>query len=94
LQVRGDEESVALARRLDREAGALAALGTNQAELLAGAERAAALTPVLRVAGVLDGELEAMLDAAARGLRAAISAQTAAGYSARIAALDRRLDGD
>jgi glutamate formiminotransferase / 5-formyltetrahydrofolate cyclo-ligase len=94
LKVRGDEESLALAGRLDRETGALAALGAGQADLLVGAERAAALTPVLRVAGVLDGELEAMLDAAARGLRAAVSAETADAYSARIAALDRRLDGD
>jgi len=91
---RGDEESLALARRLDRETEALAALGAGQAELLVGAERAAALTPVLRVAGVLDGELAAMLDAAARGLRAALHAETAAVYSARVAALDRRLDGD
>jgi glutamate formiminotransferase len=94
LQERGDEESLALARRLDRETGALAALGASQAELLVGAERAAALTPVLRVAGVLDGELEAMLEAAARGLRAAISEETAEAYAPRIAVLDRRLDPD
>jgi glutamate formiminotransferase / 5-formyltetrahydrofolate cyclo-ligase len=92
LKDRGDEESLALARRLDRETGALASLAAGQVDLLVGAERAAALTPVLRVAGVLDEELEAMLDAAARGLRAAISAKTADAYSARIAALDRRLD--
>ena len=90
----GDEESLALALRLNRESHALAALEAAQGDLLVGAERAAALTPVLRVAGVLDAELEAMLDAAARGLRAAISAGTAAAYSARIAALDRRLDPD
>jgi glutamate formiminotransferase len=94
LKERGDEESSALAARLDRETGALAALGAGQVELLVGAERAAALTPVLRVAGVLDGELEAMLDAAARGLRDAVTAETARAYSARIAALDRRLDPD
>jgi glutamate formiminotransferase len=94
LKERADEESLALAGRLDREAGALAALGAGQADLLGGAERAAALAPVLRVAGVLDGELEAMLDAAARGLRAAIRSETAEAYSARITALDRRLDGD
>jgi glutamate formiminotransferase len=92
LKERGDEESLALATRLDRETGELAALGAGQADLLVGAERAAALTPVLRVAGALDGELEAMLDAAARGLRDSISAETAKAYSARIAALDRRLD--
>jgi glutamate formiminotransferase / 5-formyltetrahydrofolate cyclo-ligase len=94
LKERRDEEAVALARRLDREVAALAVVGTDQAELLIGAERAAALAPVLRVAGVLDEELAAMLDVAARGLRAAISADTAAAYSARVAALDRRLDGD
>jgi glutamate formiminotransferase len=94
LKERGDEESVALARRLDRETEALAALTAGQEELLVGAERAAALSPVLRVAGLLDGELAAMLDAAARGLRSAIDAETAVEYAARIAALDRRLDGD
>jgi glutamate formiminotransferase len=94
LKERGDEEGLALARRLDRETEALGALGAGQAELLVGAERAAALAPVLRVAGVLDFELEAMLDAAATGLRAAISLETAAAYSARVAALDRRLGGD
>jgi Formiminotransferase domain, N-terminal subdomain len=94
LKERKDEESLALARRLDRETEALAALGAGQAELLVGAERAAALTAVLRVAGVLDRELNAMLDAAARGLRAALNVETAATFSARIAALDRRLGGD
>jgi glutamate formiminotransferase / 5-formyltetrahydrofolate cyclo-ligase len=87
----GDEEGIALARRLVREADALAALGIDQAELLVGAERAAALGPVLRAAGVLDGELEAMVGAAARGLRAAITPETAAAYSARVSALDHRL---
>jgi hypothetical protein len=93
LRERHDEESLALARRLDREAEALAALGAGQPDLLVGGERTAALAPVLRVAGVLDRELEAMLGAAARGLRAAISAEAAAAYPARIAALDRRLGG-
>jgi glutamate formiminotransferase / 5-formyltetrahydrofolate cyclo-ligase len=93
LTNRSDEESLALARRLEGEAEALAAMSVDQVELLVGAERTAALTPVLRVAGVLDSELEAMLGAAARGLRAAIAAETAAAYSARVAALDRRLGG-
>ena len=88
----GNEEGLALARRLEREADALAALGIDQAELLVGAERAAALAPVLRAAGVLDGELEAMVGAASRGFRAAISPETAAAHSARVAALDRRLE--
>ncbi|MHB8611037.1 MAG: glutamate formimidoyltransferase [Candidatus Dormibacteraceae bacterium] len=89
----GNEEGLALARRLEGEAKALAALGIQQGELLVGAERAAALTPVLRAAGFLDAELEAMVGAASRGLRAAISSETAAAYSARLTALDRRLAG-
>jgi len=52
----GDEEHLALAVRLEREADGLAALGVDQQEILAGAERAAALTPVLRMAKVLDAE--------------------------------------
>jgi len=87
----GDEEHLALAVRLEREAEGLAALGVDQQVLLAGAERAAALVPVLRVAQVMDGELEAMLGAAARGLRAAISPGTEAANAARVAALDARL---
>ncbi|HEY8796742.1 MAG TPA: glutamate formiminotransferase [Candidatus Dormibacteraeota bacterium] len=88
---RGDDEHVALARRLRREADGLADLGVDQDALLAGAERAAALIPVLKVAGVLDSELDAMLGAAADGLRAAVTPETASTYSARVAALDRRL---
>jgi glutamate formiminotransferase len=87
----GTEEAVALARRLEKEAEKLAALGVDQLDLLAAAESAAALVPVLRVAKVLDGELEAMLGAAARGLRAAISPATQSAFSARIHALEARL---
>ena len=87
----GDNEHVALARRLRREAEGLATLGTDQADLLGGAERAAALVPVLKVAGALDGELEAMLGAAARGLREAVTDETRSVYAARFAALDQRL---
>jgi glutamate formiminotransferase len=90
---KGDAEHTALALRLEREAESLAGLGVDQRELLAGAERAAALVPVLRVAKVLDREVEAMLGAAARGLRASISPSTQATYQARVAALDRRLAG-
>jgi glutamate formiminotransferase / 5-formyltetrahydrofolate cyclo-ligase len=90
---KGGAEHTALALRLEREAESLAGLGVDQRDLLAGAERAAALVPVLGVAKVLDGELEAMLGAAARGLRAAISPSTRASYGARVAALDRRLAG-
>ena len=89
---RGDEEHLALAVRLRREDSGLAALGIGQDELLAGAERAAALVPVLRVAGVLDEELESMLVAAASGLREAIDSTTRAANAARLAALDRRLE--
>jgi glutamate formiminotransferase len=88
---RRDNEHVALARRLRREADGLADLGVDQDALLGGSERAAALIPVLKVAGVLDSELDAMLGAAADGLRAAVTPETASTYSARVAALDRRL---
>lgn len=88
---RGDDEHVALARRLRREADGLAALGTDQVDVLGGAERAAALVPVLKAAGVLDGEVAAMLVAAARGLREAVGEETRSAYPARFAALDRRL---
>jgi glutamate formiminotransferase len=89
---RGGDEHLALATKLLREADGLAALGVDQADLLAGAERAAALVHVLRAGGVLERELEAMLLDAARGLRAAITAETQAAYLARFAALEGRLD--
>jgi glutamate formiminotransferase len=88
---RGGEEQVALAGRLRKEAEGLASIGIDQDEILAGAERAAALVPVLRTARVLDGELDAMLGAAAAGLRDAITRETRSAYPARLAALDRRL---
>jgi glutamate formiminotransferase len=91
-QERGGDEHHALAVRLLREAESLAALGVDQADLLAGAERAAALVHVLRAAGVFEPELDAMLLDAARGLRAAITLGTQAAYAARFAALERRLD--
>jgi hypothetical protein len=81
-----------MARRLRHEAESLAGLGVDQAELLGGAERAGALIPVLRAAGVLDGELQALLRAAAAGFREAITHETRAAYGARLTALDRRLD--
>ena len=88
---KGDQEHVALGARLEHEADQLAALAVDQQSLLAGAERAAALVPVLRAAQILDRELELVLDAAARGMRAAVSHDTAAAYTKRVAALDRRL---
>jgi len=87
----GGEEHVALAGRLRQEADGLAALGIDQGEILAGAERAAALVPVLRAAGVLDGELHAMLVAAASGLREAITDETCSAHAIRLAAIDKRL---
>jgi glutamate formiminotransferase / 5-formyltetrahydrofolate cyclo-ligase len=90
-QALSDDEHAALAARLEREAVGLAGLGTGQEDLLAGAERAAALVPVLRAAGIREDELEAMLGVAAGGLRAALSSSTEKAYGARVAALDRRL---
>ena len=87
----GGEEHLALAGRLRREAEGLAALGIDQGAILGGAERAAALVPVLRTAGVLDGELQAMLGVAASGFREAITGETLSTYAVRLAALDRRL---
>jgi glutamate formiminotransferase len=88
---RGGEEHLALSRRLANEAVSLAGLGIDQVELLGGAERSAALVPVLAAAGVLDLELRAMLAAAAGGLRNALAPETISAHVARIAALDRRL---
>ena len=87
----GDEEHVALAGRLRKEADELAALPAEQDAILAGAERAAALIPVLRAAGVLDDEREALLKIAARGLGAAVWPATRAIYRARFEALNARI---
>jgi glutamate formiminotransferase len=89
---RGGEEHLAMARRLRHEAESLAGLGVDQAELLGGAERAAALVPVLAAAGVLDPELRAMLRAAAAGFRDGLTHGTRAAYAARFAALEPRVD--
>ncbi len=90
-QERGGQELSALARKLEAEAESLAALAVSQEELLAGAERCAALPPVLQAAGLLDGELQAMAHLAARGLREAVSEPTRTKYSERLAALELRL---
>ncbi|MGH7764996.1 MAG: hypothetical protein ACREOM_11355, partial [Candidatus Dormibacteraceae bacterium] len=87
----GSSELKALAVRLWREAEGMFRLGFDQDSLLAGAERAAALIPVLHAAGIRDPELDAMLGAAARGLRAAITVGTEAAHRARMNALDARL---
>ena len=87
----GDAEHIKLAGRLEREADSIARMGIGQGELLGGAERAAALVPVLKAAGVLGSELESMLDIAARGLRTALHPETLKRHAARTDALDRRL---
>lgn len=68
---RGDDDNVALAGRLEREAADLARTGIDHDALVVGAERAAALVPVLSAADVLSDEMRTMLDIAARGLHAA-----------------------
>lgn len=88
---RGGDELTALAARMRREAGQMAALAADQDAILGGAERAAAMVRVLHAADIEDGELDAMLDAAARGLRRAVAPATESIYRARIDALDVRL---
>ena len=88
---RGGEEHVALAARLRREADELARLAADQDAVLGGAERTAALGRVLEAAGVVDDELGAMLNVAARGFRTAVTPATEGIYRDRIAALDARL---
>jgi glutamate formiminotransferase len=87
----GGEEAAALAARLQREASELADLDGGQASLLAGGERCAALGLVLKAAGVLDTELEALAQVAARGFRDALDPTTVSSFQARVQALDRRL---
>ena len=87
----GGDEHQRLAARIAREAEAMAGLPAAQDDVLAGAERAAALVPVIRAAGLDEPELESMFEAAARGLRAALSDATVALYRARVDALDLRL---
>ena len=88
---RGGEEHVALAGRLRQEAKELARLPADQDAVLGGAERAAALIPVLDAARVGDAEVAAMLEVAAQGFRSAVTATTQSVYRARIEALDDRL---
>jgi glutamate formiminotransferase len=87
----GDEEHVALGRRLESEAASLAALGVGQEELLAGSERAAAIAPVLSAARVLDPELQAMTWVGALGLFRAVAPATREAHAKRSAALEQRL---
>jgi len=90
-RMQGGQELRALSRKLEAEAQSLEALGASQEELLSGAERCAALPPVLQAAGLLDGELQSMAHLAARGLREAVSEPTRSKYSERLSALERRL---
>ena len=87
----GGDELAALGQRLATEAESLSALHSSQEELLTGAERCAALAPVLQAAVLLDAELQSMAQLAARGLRDALSEATRLRYAARMAALDQRL---
>jgi glutamate formiminotransferase len=87
----GDNEHQKLASRLAAEADGLGSTGTDQGELLVAAERTAALVPVLRAAGVLEDELESMLEIAARGIRPALHPETLRRHAERVHALDRRL---
>ena len=87
----GDHEHRALATRLRAVSGDLMRLEVDQDAILAAAEQCAALIPVLRAGRILDDELQALLDAAARGLRRAVNEATAALYRARVDALDARL---
>jgi len=93
VELTSDEEHQRLAAKLGLEADALATLGPDQTELLVGAERAAALIPVLRAAGISEPTLESMLRVGARRLRDSLTAFTATGNAARVEALDRRLAG-
>lgn len=88
-----DDEHRRLAGRLEQTAADLAGVGADQGEMLKSAEQAAALLEVLRAAGVLSVELEAMLTTAAEGLRGALDQETLSRDSPRIRALDRRLAG-
>jgi glutamate formiminotransferase len=85
------EEHFALADRLEAEADSLHALRAGQDEILAAAERSAALMRVLSAAGVDDLELEAMLRIAAEGFRDAISDATESLYGVRVQAVERSL---
>jgi glutamate formiminotransferase len=90
---RADDEHTALAARLREEARSLGLLGIEQSALLGGAERCAALIPVMRVAGVIDAELREIARLGARGLFEAINRETRAEFPERMVALERRLGG-
>jgi hypothetical protein len=82
---------VLLAGRLEAAAAGLAATGAGQEDLLGAAEAAAALPRVLAAGGVADPEAGALLDAAARGLRAALAGATVTAHRDRVRLLDNWL---
>jgi hypothetical protein len=88
---RGGEELALLAGRLRAEGAALGGLGADQDAVLGGAERAAALVRLLRPARLATAGREALLLAAARGLRAAVVPATAARHPRRVELLDHWL---
>jgi len=90
-RARGGEEMERLAQRLVAAAAGLAATATGQDDLLAAAEAAAALPRVLGAARVQEPEAVAMLDLAARGLRAALHPETLRRRRERVRLLDRGL---
>jgi glutamate formiminotransferase / 5-formyltetrahydrofolate cyclo-ligase len=88
---RGGEEMARLAHRLEAAAAGLAATGAGQDDLLAAAEAAAALPRVLGAGKLDEPEAVAMLNLAARGLRAALSTHTVHARQERVLLLDRWL---
>ncbi len=91
---RPGEEMARMAERLAAEARSLPGLTADQDDLLAGAERAAALVRVLAAGGLSTPGLEAMIGVAAVGLRAALRPETIAARARRTALLDGWLGGD
>ena len=88
---RGGEEMARLAHRLEAAAAGLAATGAGPDDLLAAAEAAAALPRVLGAGKLDEPEAVAMLSQAARGLRAALGADTLRARQERVRLLDRWL---
>jgi glutamate formiminotransferase / 5-formyltetrahydrofolate cyclo-ligase len=85
------EEAARLASRLEAEADSLAGIGFD--DVLAGAERCAALRLVLRAGRVSTEELDQLLAVAARGLADAIPNGVRGTFPDRMAALEARLGG-
>ena len=85
----GSEEMARLASRLEEEGESLAGLGFD--DVLAGAERCAALRLVLRAGRVSSDGLELLLAVAGRGFAEAISSGVRKSFPERMAALDERI---